>query len=84
MAFLEPGHVYDRLEEAVTAATCLCHLHPAGATVYGTTDLREALTISGEAYIVATKAVQVGGARWAVPAAPYEPIYTITKAKGAR
>ena len=80
-ASLEPGTIYAHLDDAVTAACCLCGLHKDGATVWGTTDTEHADTESGEAYIVATKAVQPRGTTWPDPPAPYEPVYTITKGR---
>lgn len=87
---LEPGTIYAHIDEAVHAATCLCALHPKGATVYGTANGVETARAgldcftSGEAYIVAIAAKNSKGETWAKPGAPYEPIYTITKPKGAR
>ena len=81
-ASLEPGTVYAHLDDAVWAACCLCALHPDGATVWGTTDAKHADKSSGEAYIVATKAVQRGGAAWSAPTDPaWSPVYTITRGR---
>ena len=84
---LEPGTIYATFDQAIAAAACLCGLHPDGATVYSTTDelvtaaASDACLSSGEAYIVATAAVQRGGATWDIPPAPYVPVYTIIRRK---
>jgi hypothetical protein len=77
---LSPGTIYAHLDDALTAASCLCGLDDKGATIYGTTERALACAESGEAYIVAVDVTQVGGKGWTVPPAPYRPIYTITRA----
>ncbi len=81
--FCAPNTVYATMDEAVHAACCLSSQHPKGATVYCRTE--GVLFNSGEAYIVAVAITQRGtGATWDVPPSPYEPVYTITRAKGGR
>lgn len=80
---LEPGTVYARLDDALSAASCLSVNGP--ATVYGTTEGPDVSPESEEAYRVSVKGcVRPDGSRWDVPPAPYAPIYTITHAAGAR
>lgn len=79
---LEPGAIYPHLDDALWAASCLAHLHPDGATIYGTTEGPDVRPESGEAYRVAVACVRGDGSTWAVPDRPYTPIYTLTK-KGA-
>ena len=77
--FCAPNAIYATMDEAVNAACCLSSQHPNGATVYCTTE--GVLFDSGEAYIVAVGITQRGtGATWDIPSAPYEPVYTITRA----
>jgi hypothetical protein len=79
---IEPGTIYAHLDDALTAASCLCHLAPAGATIYGTTDPALADPASGEAYVIAIDVVQRGGAAWSVPTGgQWEPVYTLTRGK---
>lgn len=81
MTYLQPGTIYPTLDEAMQAASCLCGLDPAGATIYGTTTGPDVAEASGEAYIVACAAIRKDGSTWLAPtAAHYGPIYTITRA----
>lgn len=75
---LEPGTVYHDLDEAMHAASCMSSQHQDGATVYGTTSGPDLAEPDGEAYRIAVKCVRRDGSTWAVPPAPYRPIYTIT------
>ncbi len=77
--YLAPGTRYATIDEAMHAASCLCHMHPKGATIYGTTDPAHVFKESEEAYIVAIAITRKDGRRWSVPAGPYEPVYTIIR-----
>lgn len=81
--FIEPGCIYPTIDDAMHAASCMCGQHPAGATIYGTTEGPDPDPDTGEAYIVVCQVDRVDGQTWrTIPPAPYEPIYTITRVKG--
>lgn len=72
---LQPGAVYHDLDAALTAASCLCGLSEAGATIYGRVVGLE------EEYRVAVLAERPDGSRWDAPSGDdWAPVYTITRA----
>lgn len=77
--WLNPGTIYPTIDEALHAASCLCGLDPAGATIWGAT-IGHIATATGEAYQIECASVRADGSTWAAPvSADYAPVYTITR-----
>lgn len=81
---LDPGTVYPTIDEAMRAASCLCGLDPAGATIWGATTGPDIDPATGEAYVISLdhSTQRRTGATWPAPGPDtpwYQPIYTITR-----
>jgi hypothetical protein len=74
-SYLGPGYIYLTMAAAMHAASCLCGLDSAGATVH-----YRVTPTNDEEYAVTTQAVRVDGAKWTLPGDGWRPCYTITDA----